>query len=107
MCIRDSLFSALRDNVDTDLNLLDVLALARLGIELKREDIHSRVFDFQMAQPYTTAGGAAVLFPHKTPHLQAVCPILDAPGVITSTAVSYTNLRPHPTLPDFLCRLLL
>ena len=79
------LFSALRDNVDTDLNLLDVLALARLGIELKREDIHSRVFDFQMAQPYTTAGGAAVLLPNKAAIRKAFDQIWDAPDVITST----------------------
>ncbi len=79
------LFSALRENVDTDLNLLDVLALARLGIELKREDIHSRVFDFQMAQPYTTAGGAAVLLPNKAAIRKAFDQIWDAPDVITST----------------------
>ena len=79
------LFSALRDNVDTDLNLLDVLALARLGIELKREDIHSRVFDFQMAQPYTTPGGAAVLLPNKAAIRHAFDQIWEAPDVITST----------------------
>ena len=79
------LFSALRDNVDTDLGLLDVLALARLGIELDRADIHSRVFDFQMAQPYTTPGGAAVLLPNKVAIQTAFDQIWDAPDVITST----------------------
>lgn len=80
-----ALFSALRDNVDTDLNLLDVLSLARLGVELKRTDIHSRVFDFQMAQPYTTPGGAAVLLPNKAAIRKAFDQIWDAPDVITST----------------------
>lgn len=79
------LFSALHDNIDTDLGLLDVLALARLGVELDRADIHSRVFDFHMAQPYTTPGGAAVLLPDKAAIQAAFDQIWEAPDVITST----------------------
>ncbi len=79
------LFDALRDAVDTDLTLLDVLALARLGVGLRREEIHSRVFDFEMAQPYTTPGGAAVLLPNKRAIQEAFDHIWDAPDVIEAT----------------------
>lgn len=80
-----ALFNALRGNVDTDLSLLDVVALARLGVELDPGDIHSRVFDFTMARPYRTSGGASVLLPNQPAILKAFDTIWDAPDVITST----------------------
>ncbi len=80
-----ALFNALRSNVDTDLSLLDVVSLARLGVELEASDIHSRVFDFTMARPYRTPGGASVLLPNQPAIRQAFDTIWDAPDVITST----------------------
>lgn len=55
------LWSALQGTFTTDLNLLDVVKLAGLGMELKAENVHSLVLDQEVVTNYTTPGGGAVL----------------------------------------------
>lgn len=55
------LWSALSDTFETDIGLLDVIKLARLGVGLQSEQIHGLVLDQEVVQNYTTPGGGAVL----------------------------------------------
>jgi LCP family protein required for cell wall assembly len=55
------LWSALADTFKTDLSLLDVIKLAKLGITLRADDVHGTVLDQTVMANYTTPGGGAVL----------------------------------------------
>jgi hypothetical protein len=41
--------------------LLDVIDLARFGLDLKPEDVHGTALDHDVVKSYLTSGGAAVL----------------------------------------------
>ena len=55
------LWAALSDVFSTDLNLLDILRLARLGASLQPNEMHSLVLGMQVMQNYVTPTGAMVL----------------------------------------------
>jgi LCP family protein required for cell wall assembly len=55
------LWDALQGTFKTDLNPLDVVKLARLGLALEPEQVHSLVLDQEVVKNYTTPGGGAVL----------------------------------------------
>jgi len=55
------LWKALNDTFTTDLSLLDVVKLARLGASLKPEDVHGVVFSSQVWENYVTEQGGWVL----------------------------------------------
>jgi polyisoprenyl-teichoic acid--peptidoglycan teichoic acid transferase len=55
------LWNALSGTFETDLNLLDVVGLARLGLELQAENVHGAALDRDVVERYVTKGGADVL----------------------------------------------
>jgi LCP family protein required for cell wall assembly len=55
------LWSALSGTFSTDLNVLDVVRLAKLGTELKPQNVHGAALDRDVVQNTTTSGGASVL----------------------------------------------
>ena len=55
------LWNALSGTFETDLNLLDVIGLARLGLELKAENVHGAALDRDVVEQFVTKGGASVL----------------------------------------------
>jgi len=55
------LWAALADTFKTDLNLLDVIKLAKLGVTLGADDVHGTVLDQDVVENWTTPGGGAVL----------------------------------------------
>lgn len=55
------LWAALKDTFKTDLNLLDIIRLAKLGIDLDPRNVHGTVLDRDIVENYTTPGGGAVL----------------------------------------------
>ncbi|OQA47350.1 MAG: Regulatory protein MsrR [Chloroflexi bacterium ADurb.Bin325] len=55
------LWTALSGTFETDLSLLDVVGLARLGLGLKAEDVHGAALDRDVVEPFVTKGGASVL----------------------------------------------
>jgi LCP family protein required for cell wall assembly len=55
------LWKALSGAFKTDLNPLDVVQLAQLGLALKPENVHGTALDRDVVQSYVTPGGASVL----------------------------------------------
>ncbi len=55
------LWRALANTFKTDLSLLDVIRLARLGAKLDSSQVHGLVFSTQAIQPAVVGGGAQVL----------------------------------------------
>jgi LCP family protein required for cell wall assembly len=57
------LYTILKDSVETDLSLQDMLALGYVGIRVRPSGIRSYFIDHTMVQSWTTPAGAAVLLP--------------------------------------------
>ena len=55
------LWKGLSAAFETDLSLLDVIGLARFGLELKPENVRGTALDHDVVKGYVTSGGAAVL----------------------------------------------
>ena len=55
------LWSVLRDTVETDLSLVEMLTLAYFGTHVKRENIRSRVLSWPVVRSWTSPRGEAVL----------------------------------------------
>ncbi len=57
------LYAVLKDSVETDLSLQDMLALGYVGIRIRPSGIRSFYIDNTMVQGWTTPAGASVLLP--------------------------------------------
>lgn len=57
------LWDTMGDSVETDLQLVDILELAKLADDIKAEDIETAVIDQNMTVDYITDQGAQVLLP--------------------------------------------
>jgi len=57
------LWSTMAGTVQTDLQLVDILELAKLADKITSDDIQSAVIDHTMTVDYTTSSGAQVLLP--------------------------------------------
>jgi hypothetical protein len=57
------LWSALRDSYETDLDLLDVLALAPVALEISPQRVRSRFIGYDQTTNWTTSDGSKVLLP--------------------------------------------
>jgi LCP family protein required for cell wall assembly len=55
------LWAALQDTFSTNLNVIDVVKLVRLGMSLEGKNVHSVVVDQEVVENWTTPGGGAVL----------------------------------------------
>lgn len=55
------LWAALSDTFKTDLGLLDIIRLARVGMEMAPQDVHGTVLDQEVMQNWTTPAGGSVL----------------------------------------------
>jgi polyisoprenyl-teichoic acid--peptidoglycan teichoic acid transferase len=55
------LWSALQDTFKTDLGLLDIVRLAKLGMAMEPQNVHGTVLDQEVMGPWTTPGGGSVL----------------------------------------------
>jgi len=58
-----ALYQAMRDNIETDLGLTDIIALTRLGLQIDTEDVHGFNIGYKEADSWRTPGGAMVLLP--------------------------------------------
>lgn len=57
------LWSALKDSYETDLDLLDVLALAPVALEISPQRVRSRYIGYDQIENWTTHDGSKVLLP--------------------------------------------
>ncbi len=58
-----ALYNAMRDSVQTDLPLLDIIALARLGLDIPADRVHGRVISYPLVRGTVTSRGESVLVP--------------------------------------------
>jgi LCP family protein required for cell wall assembly len=68
------LWSTMADTVQTDLQLVDILELAKLADQVTSEDIQSAVIDHTMTVDYKTENGAQVLLPVR----EKIRPVIDS-----------------------------
>ncbi|GAB4562058.1 MAG: hypothetical protein Kow0047_09890 [Anaerolineae bacterium] len=81
------LMDALQEMFKTDLAIGDILRLARLGAQLRAEDVRGLVLDSDLIEPYTTENGAYVLRITDLDLLrQRVDHVFDAPPLRDSTS---------------------
>ena len=86
------LWSAMSGNFATDLGLGDVLSLAPVVLDLKRENIRSRYIGRSQTQDWTTPDGWEVLLPIPE-RVQQVVAALDAPPSDGESAVASEAAR--------------
>ncbi len=80
------LISNLADTVRTDLSVLQIGSLARLGLQIPRENVVRAAIDERFTQPYTTPDGAQVLLPRTELIRPLVRAITQRPGVVKEGA---------------------
>ncbi len=79
------IWAALKDSVDTDLTLQEVLSLALLAKDISPEQIHSRVIDYTMVRDWTTPEGAMVLLPDRAKIMDAIAHLMDSPPLMEAS----------------------
>ncbi len=87
------LWGTMADTVQTDLQLVDILELAKRADEITSDDIQSAVIDHTMTVDYKTNTGAQVLLPVR----EKIRPVMD--GIFTSPEPVRPTPTPMPT-PD-------
>jgi LCP family protein required for cell wall assembly len=101
------LWAALNDTFKTDLDLLDIIRLAKLGIDLQPGNVHGTVLDRDVVGNYTTPGGGSVLIvkdqaalQKKLAQLFAATPLSDLGkkegGGCPPPPPGFPNLNPTP-----------
>jgi len=88
------LWTALKDTFETDLGLLDIIRLARLGMEMEPRNVHGTVLDQEVMQPWTTPGGGAVLVVKDKAALQK-----KLAGLFTSQPIADLGKKQGPKCP--------
>lgn len=58
-----ALYMAMRDSVQTDLSLLDLIDLARFGLDIPAERVHGKVISYPLVRGTVTPRGESVLVP--------------------------------------------
>lgn len=79
------IWAALKDSVDTNLSLQEVLSLALLAKDIAPEQIHSRVIDYTMVRDWTTPEGAMVLLPDRAKIQDAIAHLMDSPPLMEAS----------------------
>jgi LCP family protein required for cell wall assembly len=87
-----SLWSALSDSFQTDMNLGDVLALAPIALDLKPQNIRSLYIGVNQVDPWVTADGWQVLLPLPD-KIQPVVARLYSPPSASENQVANENAR--------------
>jgi LCP family protein required for cell wall assembly len=77
-----ALYDAMRDSIETDLGLTDILALGRLGIQIDSEDAHGFTIGFKETKSWTTPAGASVLLPRMSMINDRIQHIFDEPSIL-------------------------
>jgi LCP family protein required for cell wall assembly len=61
-----NLWQTMKQTVETDLQLVDVLQLARLGYDIPQTNIRTEAIGIDQTSGFKTSNGAQVLLPHRT-----------------------------------------
>lgn len=79
------IWAALKDSVDTNLSLQEVLSLALLAKDITPQQIHSRVIDYTMVRDWITPEGAMVLLPDRAKIMDAIAHLMDSPPLMEAS----------------------
>ena len=77
-----ALYDAMRDSIETDLGLTDILALGRLGIQIDSENAHGFTIGFKETKSWRTPSGAAVLLPRMSMINDHIQHLFDEPSIL-------------------------
>ncbi|MBX7235763.1 MAG: LCP family protein [Caldilineales bacterium] len=77
-----ALYGALHDSIETDLGLTDIIALARVGVQVEPKDAHGFIIGFQETDSWTTPEGAQVLLPQMGKINEGINTLFDQPSVL-------------------------
>ncbi len=81
-----ALYDAMRDNIETDLGLTDIIALARLGLQIDPKDVHGFNIGYKEAHSWTTPGGASVLKPDMAKIDAGIRTLFGKPSILKNPA---------------------
>lgn len=94
------LFDALRDTIETDLGLTEIVPLARLALQIEPKDAHGFIIDFQHTQSWTTPDGARVLLPKMKRIQEGIRDLFAQPGILENPfrPANCRNITPEPSV---------
>ncbi|NOZ49788.1 MAG: hypothetical protein GXP37_07020 [Chloroflexi bacterium] len=76
------LYDALSKSIETDLGLSDVIALARLGIQIEPDKAHGFIIGFRETDSWTTPSGAYVLLPKMAVINERIQHLFSEPSIL-------------------------
>jgi LCP family protein required for cell wall assembly len=76
------LYDALRKSIETDLGLSDIIALARLGIQIDPSQAHGFIIGFKETDSWTTPSGAYVLLPKMNMINERIQNLFNEPSIL-------------------------
>lgn len=79
-----ALYDALKESIDTDLGLTDLIALARMGVQVDPRKAHGFIIDYRHLNSWTTPQGAMVLLPDYDKINVGINTLFDQPSVLES-----------------------
>ena len=93
--IRDGprLYTILKDSVETDLNLQNMLALGYVAVRIGPSSIRSHYIDRSAVRSWTTPGGASVLLPDQARVGEIVHDMFSAEKVVEKVAQEKAKVR--------------
>ena len=77
-----ALYQAMRDNIETDLGLTDIIGLARLGLQIDPKDVHGFNIGFKETKSWRTPGGAMVLLPKMDKINEGIQNLFTKPSIL-------------------------
>ena len=78
------LYDALNQSIATDLGLTDLIALARMGVQVDPKKAHGFIIDYKLLNSWTTPQGAMVLLPDYDKIGVGINNLFDQPSVLES-----------------------
>ncbi len=77
-----ALYQAMRDNIETDLGLTDIVGLARLGLQIAPKDVHGFNIGYKQVKSWQTPGGAMVLVPNMEKINEGIRTLFTKPSIL-------------------------
>ncbi len=77
-----ALYDAMKENIETDLGLTDIIALARLGLQIDTKDVHGFNIGYKELDSWKTPGGAAVLRPDMKKIQEGLATLFSKPSIL-------------------------
>ncbi len=94
-----ALYDALKQSIETDLGLTDLVALARLGVQVDPKKAHGFIIDYRQLNSWRTPEGAMVLLPDYDKINKGINTLFDQPSVLESPNKPANCKAATPTPP--------